>query len=61
MIVKNKFGELTVVCDRCSDFLDTTEIEFSEAWKEAKGCGWTRKFDPATEQWLNYCPDCSGD
>ena len=56
MIRKNKFGSLTVYCDGCTDFVDTIEDSFSEAWLDAKREGWSQLSEDG--RFVHYCPDC---
>lgn len=58
MIVKNKFKEMTVTCDACSEFLDTIETSFMDAWMEAKKLGWHSVYDSDSGSYTHYCPSC---
>ncbi len=48
MIIKNKFGDYTIECDGCSDYVDTIESEPEDAWREAQREGWYREYDVAS-------------
>lgn len=58
MIRRNKFGDYTIECDSCSDFVDTVEGEAEAAWKEAASEGWHRVYDSDSYCYTHYCPDC---
>lgn len=60
MIVKNKYGEYTITCDCCSDFLDTIEVDFRSALEEAKKAGWSVVYDSEYYVYSHYCPECKG-
>lgn len=56
MIRRNHFGTQTVCCDFCSDFLDTNETSFKDAWLDAKKDGW--KLIKSEDSWMHKCPSC---
>lgn len=56
MIDRDHAGNITFLCDSCSEVEPTDTDDFSDAWALAKREGWrSRKI---ANEWLHGCPKC---
>lgn len=57
MASERQGSELVFYCDKCSEYIETEESEWSVAWGMARRDGWQALRVGA--EYIHYCPSCT--